>query len=169
MSRFTVLMALTIFAADTALPTAGAGPYGFDLLDREGKANTGLGGLMVIDGHVFVANEPGQDLWYFHSVEGGQVIKLRGGPHSGYLTSDAEGRVFLTEKAEEGSYWETQCDGVPTFKTAFIARWRRDGHWVLTADEETSTYTDKAGRKYKVRKVRLTPKGSVFRGGLVAP
>ncbi len=166
-----VVKAMIVLSAIAGTRAIAADDYGLGLITKGNPEGRQLGGLMEIDGRVFVANEQGQDRWFFKRQEKGTTVRLDGGPRTGwYLTGDKQGRVSLSKEPEEGSYWETQFQANPTFRTSLTTKGLKGGHWILAADEEASTYTDGAGKEHTVRRVKLSEKeGSVFRGVLASP
>ncbi len=130
--------------------------YGVALINPDDPEGNPLGFLMVIDGRVFVSNEAGQDGWWIEREEKGYVVRITGRPRKHwYLTGDKQGRVYLSQEPEEGSYWETQIRAGESVKSAFNVRGWKEGPRTLMVEKQASTYTDAAGKKYTVKRVRL--------------
>ncbi len=130
--------------------------YGLALINPDDPEGSSLGGLMVIDGRVFVSNEAGQDGWWIKQEEKGKVVRITGGPREHwYLTGDKQGRVYLSQEPEEGSYWSLALSGRGAFGTGLAVQGWKEGPRVLVAEKQASTYTDGAGKKYTVKEVHL--------------
>jgi len=122
---------------------------------------------MVIDGRVFVSNEPGLSRWWIKQEEKGYVVRSTGGSRDDwYLTGDKQGRVYLSKEPEEGSYWETHLGGRGISNTTFSIKGCKESPCALVVETQDSTYTDGAGKKYTVKRVRLLGDEKIERGKL---
>ncbi len=142
--------------------------YGVALINPDDPEGNPLGGLKVIDGRVFVSNEAGQSRWWIKQEEKGYVVRSTGGPREHwYLTGDKQGRVYLSQEPEEGSYWETQIRAGESVKSTFSVKGCKESPCALVVEKQDSTYTDGAGKKYTVKRVRLLGDEKIERGKLL--